>query len=391
MKISRSGMKMGLLRVIAISILLSGYSVCATAKKETKNNDVAKDKLKGDVKSVEITGYKLKNIGGKYQKAGVIFTSSSKYNEQGNILEFITSAIEDSLDGEAVKYKAAKIIYHYDNEGNLAGKNDYDANGVLDDSSFYKVDAKGSRVDWYTYKGNGTLASHTISEYNLRGDLLELVEYAKDNKLKSKTTYTYDDQGNETDEVGFDEKGNIKWKEVFRYNPAGQLIEVTDYKGDDGFDARFNYRYDTRGNMAEEREFYNDTSTRNKITRTKYDLDGNPIEINHFNNNERLVNQVKVDHMGLHFTDISYNADASLKSVISKKYDDHANQIFEDRFYTIDSSRVKYDYKFEYDKKWNWTKNTTSKNGKPIQVTERKIEYYTDPADKKKKVTTGGK
>ena len=113
--------------------------------------------------------------------------------------------------------------------------------------------------------------------------------------------------------------------------------------------------------------------------------EGEPIEINHFNYAGRLVNQVKVDNSGLHFTEIAYNPDGVLKSVISRKYDDHANETEDDRFYTKDSVRVKYNYKFEYDKTGNWTKNTTSKNGKPIQVTERQIEYYTDPETKKKK------
>ncbi|MCW3124330.1 MAG: hypothetical protein JWQ38_3822 [Flavipsychrobacter sp.] len=378
----------GNIKVATLTILLAGSSLYAVAKDK---NDVAKDKLKGKVKSIAITGYKMKSVNDKPEKNGIIFSSSSKYNESGSILEFITSAIEDTLEGEAVKYKAVKSVYHYDKEGTLSAKNDYNPNGTLEDSSFYKVDAKGSRVDWYTYKGNGTLSSHTISEYNLKGDLVELSEYTGD-KLKSKTTYVYDGQGNQIAETGFDDKGKVKWREEFKYNTkTGQMNEVYDFDANDAMTGRFTYRYDTRGNMAEETEFYSDTSIRNKKTTTKYDLDGNPREINHFNYNGRLVNQIKVDQMGLHFTEVSYNDDASLQSVISKKYDDKANQVFEDRFYTKDSSRIKIEYKLEYDTHGNWTKNTTSKNGVPVQMTERKIEYYTDPAEKKKKPGTEGK
>ncbi len=366
---------------ITITILLAGFFLCASSK---ERNDLAADKLKGKVKSVAIKGYKLKKTSGGIIKDKVLFSSSSKYTEQGNILEFISSSLEDTLEGEAVKFNAVKSIYKYDEEGNLTGKNDYKPDGSLDDSSFYNVDNKGSRVDYYTYKGDGTLQSHTMSEYNIHGDLIELAEYIQ-KKLKSRTTYTYDNNWNETDETGFDENGQVKWMEVLKYNDAGNLTEVTDYKQDNTIDAQFTYRYDTRGNMGEETEYYSDTSTRNKRTTTKYDLKGEPIEINHFNYAGRLVNQVKVDNSGLHFTEIAYNPDGVLKSVISRKYDDHANETEDDRFYTKDSVRVKYNYKFEYDKTGNWTKNTTSKNGKPIQVTERQIEYYTDPETKKKK------
>jgi hypothetical protein len=356
---------------------------CASSAYTKEKNDLAGDKLRGKVKSVAISGYKLKHTSAGNQKSKVIFTSSSKYNESGNILEFISSAIEDTLEDQAVKFNAVRSIYKYDDQGNLTGKNDYKADGSLDDSSFYKVDSKGSRVDYYTYKADGVLESHTVSEYNIHGDLIELTEYVKD-KFKSRTTYTYDSNGNETDEVGFGEDGKIKWKEVLSYDESGRLTEVVDYKEDDSFDARFTYRYDTRGNLAEETEYHSDTSSLNKRTTTKYDLKGEPVEINHFNQHGRLINQIKVDNFGLHFTDIAYNPDGVLKSVISRKYDDKANEIEDDRFFTKDSVRVKYNYKFEYDKTGNWTKNTTSKNGKPIQLTERQIEYYTDPVKKKK-------
>ncbi len=369
--------------VMKRSVLVFALFGCFLVVRAKEKNDVAKDKLRGPVRSVSVAGYKMAVVNGKPQKDKVIFTSSSKYNENGRILEFITSAIEDSLEGEAVKFKAVKSIYKYNDAGELTGKLDYNPDGSLEDSSFYKVDAKGSRVDWYTYKGNGTEESHTISEYTINGDIVELTEFVK-GKLKGRTSYIYDNNGNQTDEISFDENGKIRWKEVMRYNDKGQLIEVTDYKEDDAVEAQFSYRYDTRGNLGEEGEYYNDTSTRNKRTTTKYDLDGNPIEINHFNYNGRLVNQIKVDNMGLHFTDITYRPDGVLKSVIAKKYDDKANLVFEDRFFTQDSVRVKYDYKFEYDKEGNWTKNTTSKNKVPIQTTERKFEYYVDPKPKKK-------
>jgi hypothetical protein len=367
---------------LLLTILLGLCSLSVWAK---NRSDVREDRLIGNVKSVKLVSYKVYD---RTERGRTIVTSSSRYDDAGNLVEFISSALNDTLDKEVMAFAATKSIFKFDNAGNMTAKLDYNGDGSLDDSSFYKVDPKGSRIDIYTYKANGTLASNSTSEYDLRGNVIESTEYEK-GKLKNWSTYKYDDRFNEIQEVGHDGAGKLKWKEELTYNTKNQLVEVLDYKRDDSFAARYRYGYNSRGNLVEEYEYSSDTASRYKKVTTKYDDKDNPVEINHFSESGRLVSQIKLDHMGLHLADIRYNEDGSLHSVIARKYDEWANEVLEDRFYVEDSIRLKYRHEYVYDQAGNWLKNTTLRNDVPIQATERVIEYYMnvtrrDPADKPK-------
>ena len=362
-----------------VTILMVVISPCIQAK--NNRSDVRQDRLIGNVKSVTLSSYRVSGVPGKIEKGRVIVTSSSRYDEAGNLVEFISSALNDTIDNEVMHFEATKSIFKFGADGNLIAKNDYNPDGTLDDSSFYKVDSKGSRIDIFTYKANGTLSSNSTSEYDLRGNLIESTEYEK-GKLKNWNTNKYDDRFNEIEEDGFEGNGKLKWKELLSYDNKGNLVDVTDYKRDDSFAARYRYRYDNRGNLAEEYEYHSDTATTFKKITTKYDDKGNPIEINHFNESGRLISQIKLDHMGLHLADIRYNDDGSLQSVIARKYDEWANETLEDRFFVKDSVRLKYKHEYIYDQTGNWLKNTSYRNDMPFQVTERVIEYYTNPTVK---------
>jgi hypothetical protein len=368
------------MKVLTTAFLLLSLSVCAQT--QTKNrSDLTEDRLRGNVKSVALYSYKIIESGGKPEKGRTIVKSSSKYDEVGNLTEYISSAVSDSVDSVFIHFDATKTIFKYDGEGNLVAKNDYKADGSLDDSSFYIVDPRGSRIDIYTYKADGSLESSSTSEYNLLGNIVESSETVK-GKLKSRNTFDYDDKGNETQEIGYGPDGKVKWKEILSYDVNNNLTEVIDYKQDDSFAAKYRYGYDKQGYMAEEDEYHIENSPEHKRTTTRYDSKGHALEINKFNENRRLISQIKLDNMGLHLADIRYNEDGSLQSVVARKYDEWANETLGDRFFTKDSVRQKYRYDYEYDKTGNWIKNTTFKNDKPLQATERKIEYYLNPTIK---------
>jgi hypothetical protein len=353
--------------------------IMASASVQAKNrSDVKEDRLIGNVKSVSLASYKLYGTAGKPERGRTIVTSSSKYDEAGNLVEFISTALQDTIDNEVMHFEATKSIFKFDNAGNLVAKLDYLGDGRLDDSSFYKVDQKGSRIDIFTYKADGTLAANSTSEYDLRGNVVESTEYEK-GKLKNWNTYKYDDRFNEIEETGHEGSGKLKWKENLTYDSKNNLVEVVDYKRDDSFAARYRYGYNSKGDLVEEYEYSSDTAHNYKKVTTKYDNEGHPIEINHFNEGGRLISQIKLDHMGLHLADIKYNDDGSLNSVIARKYDEWANEVLEDRFFVQDSIRVKYRHEYTYDQTGNWLKNTTVRNDVPIQLTERVIDYYLNP------------
>jgi hypothetical protein len=362
------------MKSLKLTLLLVGSFLFSHAQEKT---DLAKDRLKGKVRSVTSAGYGVDVSSGTVEKGRHIHTSTSKYNTKGYVTEFLSSPGDDTIEHEYVHFKEEKTTYKYDGKNNLIGTNSYMADGVLSDSSSYKVDNKGNRIDWFTFKGDGTLKQNYTTEYDNKGHMLESNEYFK-NRLINRHTFKYDEKGNQVEENMFGSDGHLRWKETFAYDAKGNLVEVTDYKQNGSFDARFTYAYDAKGNQIEEKEFTSESSMKHKRILTKYDAEGNVIEVNQFNESGHFASQCKLDKRGNHLLDVVYNPDGTLQEKISQdyKYDDHGNEIEMERHITDGSLSLKNTYKYEYDKKGNWLKKISYENDKPTRITERVIEYY---------------
>lgn len=355
-------------------LLITGLLTTVRAQEPT---DLERDHLKGKIKSITVNQNKLIPIGGHNEKGRLIQTSYARYNLKGNLTEFYSSAGSDTLADEPMSFNAEKHTYRYDKDGNLVGKNTYKENGALDDSSTYLVDERGSRIDWTTYTADGTKVRDFISEYDTRGNLLESNEYVKD-KLNFRHTYRYDDKSNDIEERGYDEKGRLTWKETLEYDTKDNLIEVVDYGPRDSFEARYKYKYDDKNRLIEEDEYRSETSDKHKTVVNKYDVKGTLVEVKNFDEKNQLIHHATMDNDELHVIDISYKPNGDINKMTNRKhkYDSRSNEA-EETIYDADGKVVlKYIYEFEYDKAGNWIKKTIFENDKPVEVSERKINYY---------------
>jgi len=363
------------MKSLKLTLLLMSSFLLAHAQRE--KTDLEKDKLKGSVKSVVSTGYKVDNSTGKVRKGRTIHSSTSKYNDKGYVTLFISTSGKDTVEGEYVDYSPKKTTYIYDNKNNLIGSNDYDPDGNLNDSSSYTVDNKGNRIDWYTYKADGTVEQNFTTEYDAQGNLIESNEYYK-GKLKERHTYKYDAKGHQSEDDCFGGDSRMKWKETFNYDLKGNLVEVTDFKRNGSFDARFEYGYDIKGNQIEEKEYASESSLKHKRILTKYDTAGNVTEVNQFNETGHFASQCKMDKKGNHLVDITYFPDGTLQEKIpqSFKYDDYGNEIEQVRYFADGRVASRKEFKYDYDRNGNWVKKTTFENGQPKRLAEREISYY---------------
>jgi hypothetical protein len=373
------------MRVFGLALLILGLSITVQAQKNAgvkdksaattkQRSDLSSDRLRGNVKSITINSHKLKPNPEKFLRGRHVLTSYSRYDASGNITEFISTAIQDTVEGEVINLHASKTKYKYDKEGNLVAKVSYKENGAIEDSSFYVVDSKGNQIDYYTYKGD-TLDTKLTSLFNNQGIILESNEYYR-GKLKTRNTYKYDSKGNNTEESCYEADGTIKWKELFEYDSKGNLTEVTDFKVNGRFESRFEYKYDNNGNMVEENEYRSDTSQKHKRITSRYSADGAVVETNRYNEDGILVFTLKLDREGVKLTNTSYNADGSFKGITTQMFDEHGSEIEEDRFFSNETLNMKYRYTYEYDKEGNWTRKITHKDETPMEVTERRIEYF---------------
>jgi hypothetical protein len=369
------------MKVIKLTLLFVGFSMCAQAQAlesgGQEKSDVAKEKLKGKVKKIAITGFTVERREGKLKKGREIHTATSQYNDKGYLLEYTSTEGVDTVQDQYVRFKAVRNTYKYDNNGVLVSNNRYDGNGRLEDSASYKVDSRGNRIDWNTYKGDGTLEWNYNREYDNQGNLIESNEYYR-GKLKSRHTYKYDSKLNIVEENYFDGEGRIKLKEVFNYDDKRNMTDVTDYNQSGNFQSRYTYKYDDKGNQVEERAYDREKSDKFKKLVTRYDEDGNAIEVNQYAENGKLVYQCKLDKIGNHTLDITYDKKGKIIEKITQKYkyDEKGNEVENIRYAANGKPAVKSKYIYTYDTEKNWFIKICYENDKPTRITERIIDYW---------------
>ena len=166
-------------------------------------------------------------------------------------------------------------------------------------------------------------SSFTI--YNEKGNKIEVNGYNPDGSLYSKTTYKYDEKGNKIEQNKYNSNGSLDYKSTYKYDEKGSNIEENRYNSDGSLIVKYTYKYDEKGNIIE--------------------VNGN-------------------------------HPDGSFLSKSTFKYDKKGNKIEENINYATDWLDSKSTYKYEYDKNNNWIQQVEYKNNKPIQITERIIEYY---------------
>jgi hypothetical protein len=367
------------MRSISLTFLYVLFCMAVNGQnvQEKDKTDLAKDKIRGKVKSMSVTGFTVIRKDGKLQKGRKVHTATSTFTDKGYLLEFNSTAGDDTVQNEFIHFKAARSLYRYDNNGVLVSNSRYNGDGTLQDSASYKVDSKGNRIDWNTYKGDGTLEWNYSREYDLQGNLVESNEFFK-GALKSRHTYKYDEKLNIKEENFYEADGRLKLKELFKYDDKRNVVEITDYDRTGVFKAKYTYAYDAKGNQVEEREFDGENSTKYKKILTHYDNENNIIEVTQYNEKGKVTYECKLDKLGNHIADATYKPDGTLIEKITQKYkyDDHENEVENERLNAKGKPAMKVKNIYTYDKEGNWFIKIVYENDKPKRITERIFDYY---------------
>jgi hypothetical protein len=163
------------------------------------NNDLAKLKLTGKVKSLREIKFKAEEKFGEIQSEDIVGKNVLVFNEKGNKIEECQYDADDSLDHK------------------------------------------------YTYK------------YDDKGNVIEMCSFNSYDSLKFKNTYRYDDKGNKVEENAYNANGSLNYKFTHKYDEKGNEIEECDYKSDGSLDYKFTYKYNYNNtlNWSKETEFIN--------------------------------------------------------------------------------------------------------------------------------------
>jgi hypothetical protein len=171
-------------------------------------NSLTRQKLKGDVKTMEIRSYYATEKYGEVQTGDLSHRMTFKYDQSGNQLEMNFYLSNDEL--------VSKNIFTYDQNGNETEVTTF-IHGKKT-KAILKIDENGNPTETYSYDSTGALTQRTTSLYDDKGNLTEWDKYGPKGDLISKNTFKYDDLGNQIELNVYDSRGEFLEKQIDKYD-----------------------------------------------------------------------------------------------------------------------------------------------------------------------------
>jgi hypothetical protein len=195
------------------------------------------------------------------------------------------------------------------------------------------------------------------SAYNIMGVFISIY----DDKGKT-LSYIFPNLRNES----------LENKTIFEFNKKGYKVRENRFNIDGKLDKYLTFKNDSRGNVIKESYFNLDGSLIN-YRLFKYNSTCDNIEFKTFLSDGRLTDWYKyIFKDGLVVESVNKMDSTSSKLT----YDNHNNNIKLIGYDKLGIEKNVIIFKFEYDDKFNWTKQTHFENGKMIFIDERQYEYY---------------
>ena len=127
---------------LILTILVAAASCALSAADAPKRhgwNDKRMGSLYGDVESMTITSYSLKDSLGVLSRSKIKSKSCYKFSESGDVTETAEYNSAGSLNH--------KYIYKYDKKGNKTEEVVYNSDGSLGNKCIYKYDTNGKMTE----------------------------------------------------------------------------------------------------------------------------------------------------------------------------------------------------------------------------------------------------
>jgi hypothetical protein len=243
--------------------------------------DVGKERLLGNVKSVEETRYAVDEKGNK-DSLGIRIIQ--RFDIQGNMVEHSdtdsrTGAERQGMDPmsarrdmytydsyrrviEQVDYRGAprntmsKSITEYSADGRHSVGNDYE-NGVVTSKTVSSYDSRGNKIIDSMFNAHDTLLERTVFSYDDSDNPVSESKFNGENKLTEVTKWKYDRFHNELESDVFDAVGNTHWVVKSSYDTSGNPIEQRNYFKDrlaNAYTLKYE-RLDNHGNWLIQKEY----------------------------------------------------------------------------------------------------------------------------------------
>jgi len=231
----------------------------------------------------------------------------------------------------------------------------YKKNGVFTpwEKSYGRLtlfNAQGYKTEFSEFLANDSLNYKILYNYFPKEKKSEQVYLNKEQKPGNKTVCKHDDKGNRIEETRYIDN-QLDRRYVYTFDNAGNMTTMTGYKKDGTMSSKTTWLYDNKNNRTY--YFVETPGYANSSRKYVYDEKGNNIE--------------ETWHNGSGATDFRF----------VRNYDANGNKIEELKYKGTDKLLDMVRYKYEYDKKGNWTKRSEStSDGADFHIEERTIIYY---------------
>jgi hypothetical protein len=188
-------------------------------------------------------------------------TSYTRYNSRGDIVEFVTYKLRDTLTYETYEYNnegyridytkhkggkkniSYRKISDYDNNGNLILEQGFDGSEKFKNSYVYNGDGKLKEISYYT---DNSLNEKRVFEHN--DNITNVTVYNSADAVTSYMSLRYDKKGNLIEEIQFDENKNPIENRIFVYNNESKVVSEVKYR-EGNFYYKLTYLYDSAGEL----------------------------------------------------------------------------------------------------------------------------------------------
>lgn len=317
-------------------------------------------KLKGEVKTIsektEITDKTAINSTDGYDtdftfnESGMLI-SEKKYLPGNKIFQETTYKGKD---------KTIKLIQYLNGAPSIITDYAWDTN-FANNLSVTKRNPDNSQLDRVGMKyKNGKVTERTV--------------YSRQDLPIEKTTYEYDSKGNLITENFYLDKDAVQIKNIYEYNGPNKISEVK-LRADGSMIYKTFYEYNTANKLVK-------SGTTDSNGKVQYAQDIT------YDKNNNVLTYTSTEGTDTQTTD-KFNYDANNNKTLwvnlvnnkeifkaDYKYDKNNNLIAVNSTDTQNAMNISNTYSYEYDKKGNWIKKTTTINSKPAFTTTRTITYF---------------
>lgn len=245
------------------TLLLSCFIFVSAGLSAQKKTDAQAANLKGVVKSMTTTNYRMFSNPGKPPSKVLMSKFVNNYDKLGNCTEMIIYDNKGAIDAKCTPKKdpatnTESLIYY--------------KGGKVDRKSVRQSDMAAHTSDLKVYNGTGAIESHYKELINDKGDPLESTQLDPKGGVARKYLFEYDANGNKTIVKAVAADGSVETVDTNRYNSDNDLIEwvINDVKGPRSNHYIFKYEHlDKGGNWLTKKQMRINAAGPDQVTERK--------------------------------------------------------------------------------------------------------------------------